>query len=748
MSKWIIKHRWWIIVSAWIISLAAGIGIPYTHIDTDVEAMVPARMEARVNTDKIEEMFGGSDMIMLMVRHEDVLDPELMKRVRDLSDGLASIDGIERVMSLFTTNDIHQEYGTLTVSPAVPFNPETAAERENLRNSLLNNDLAMGMVISEDFTLTAIMGTVSRGFDSDLLVEAVDSLIMAHPGLGEILTGGYPVVYHAITADITKDLWLLLPIALLLMVAILWISFRDIKGVLLPFSVVVMSILLSMGIMALFGWKIAMVTILLPVMMIAIANNYGIHVFTRYQETLNGNKPLSRVKQINEILRVLSWPVILTALTTIAGILGLLTHIIVPARQVGVLAALGIAWALALSLLYIPALLSLLSKPRAHKVIKPTIQPALRLLEMLGSTITRHPVRVLVAGGIITLFFALGLPRLKVEGNTINFFKDDDPVKKSAVLIDQHFGGSQIVSVLFSGDCKDPELLKRIDRYEKELKEKQGVGQVMSLATVVRLLSKSLLEPDDPLYDAIPDSREAVAQYLELYSMSGDPSDFEQMVDFNYENTQMIVRLNDGSSQTVLDRVSDITSMTQNDPAFTMTGGVGLISAQMNNQLIKGQRNSLISALLVVCLMVGFIFRNWKSGLYAFTTLGVACVVLFGTMGWLRIPLDAATTLLSSVMIGVGVDYTIHYLWRHRHEEQEGSSAGEAVRKTLTTTGRGIIYNALSVMAGFSVLMISTFKPIQFFGLLVLISILSCMAGAMVLVPSLLIVNKKKPTHV
>ncbi|MCD6332668.1 MAG: MMPL family transporter, partial [Bacteroidales bacterium] len=137
-----------------------------------------------------------------------------------------------------------------------------------------------------------------------------------------------------------------------------------------------------------------------------------------------------------------------------------------------------------------------------------------------------------------------------------------------------------------------------------------------------------------------------------------------------------------------------------------------------------------------VTLLVGLIFRSFQAGLLSLIPLGMATLILFGLMGWLGIRLDAATTLLSSVMIGVGVDYTIHYLWRHRDEIRSGKTHPEAIVHTLPTTGKGIAFNALSVMVGFSVLIFSAFNPIRFFGFLVVISILACLAGAMLIIPA------------
>jgi len=744
VHKKIHKYRWLIISLCWAAALVFALIIPKTKIDPDVEAMVPDKLPSRIHTNQIEDIFGGTNMIVVLLESDDILKPSTLERIEQISFGFEDCALISKTISLFTLKEIKGEQGMMLVNPAIPFIPENPEEKQTLKQLLAENDLVNGAVISDDFTKSLIIGNLQKDTDSREIMSVVDSIISAHPGPEQVYIGGFPAVSNALTKNIGKDLWILLPVALLLMIITLWFSFRDFKGVFLPFAVVVISILVAMGLMAILSWELTMVSILLPVMLIAIGNNYGIHVITRYKE-VQGNHPLKQpLEHIRDVLTQLSWPVLLTAATTIAGVLGLLTHVIVPAKQVGILAAIGIFIALILSLLFIPSNLFVF-KSRSRKNGKPAESKLIvKILDKISSWTTIHPKRCILIWGIITIILGAGVVKLQVEGNTLNFFDSEDDVYVSAEKIDKHFGGSQTISVLFSGDCKDPKLLQRLDHYEKVLGDHPEAGQTMSIASVIRLMSKALLDPADPGYDEIPESRLAVAQYLELYSMSGDPSDFEQLVDFNYENAHLLIRISNSSSQAVLRLVDDIKEMIDDDPYAQFVGGIGLIQAELTDNLIVGQRNSLIFALLIVSILVGLIFRSWKAGAISLIPLGSACIILFGLMGWLGIKLDAATTLLSSVMIGVGVDYTIHYLWRYRNERRLGKSISQAIHHSLTTTGKGIAYNAFTVMLGFSVLIASSFGPIRFFGFLVLVSILACFIGAIVLIPAVIRVFKPK----
>jgi len=197
-------------------------------------------------------------------------------------------------------------------------------------------------------------------YSDDLLINGIREVIKNHPGPEEVLLGGMPYIRYSISGSINHDLAILLPVAIFLMVLMLYVSFKEWKGVLLPFLVVMMSLMLSFGVMALLGWQISLISVLLPIMLIAIANDYGIHMVTLYQELAQGKESLSMAEICKRIYKDLRRPILVTGFTTIAGILGLLTHKMIPAAQIGLLAAIGIGFSLMLSIWFVPALLSYL----------------------------------------------------------------------------------------------------------------------------------------------------------------------------------------------------------------------------------------------------------------------------------------------------------------------------------------------------------------------------------------------------
>ncbi|MEA3391479.1 MAG: MMPL family transporter [Candidatus Marinimicrobia bacterium] len=747
IENFIIKYRLAIIIIFPILTLLFAFGLMHLEIEPDINDMIPSTMASRIQTDHIESIFDSNNLIVVVLETDDVLDPTTLKRVKTLTRVFQRHGDIERVTSLYTLKQIKNENGAMIVDPAVKRTPISMEARETLRTDLRSNTLAYGTVVSGDFTKTAILLTPKKNIDDNDLVQKIEVILQEVGGSEKIYTGGLPVVNATIIKDIFKDVVYLLPIGFIFMTAMLYFAFKQMRGVLLPFGAVLMAIILSFGLMPLLGWKIAIVTILMPVILIAVANDYGIHMVAKYNELLEAHPEWSKKELARQTFNSLKYPILITGITTVVGILGLFVHIIVHARQLGLLASLGITWAVALSLLFIPATLSYLPKRTPKKKIR-NGKHQKRLLDKLLPKLSRfiigHPKKIVIISLLLSLIIALGIFNLKIDGNVENFFKENHTVKVSSKLINENFGGAQTLSILFEGDIKDPALLKRMEAYENNLLENPDIGKVTSVVNAIKEISKGLYDSENSLYDRIPDTKEAVAQYMELYYMNGDPDDFEQLIDFDYKKAQMIIRINKADGYIIKNVVKQIKSLTRDDPNVTMLGGEALIKSDMNLAIVNGQVKSLTLAIVAIMIILMIVFRSFWAGIFASLPLLLAESILFGLMGYFQVRLDAATALLSSVMIGVGIDYTIHFLWRYRDEYRESGSMQKGIQRALQGSGKGIIFNAWSVIVGFAALVFSSFLPIQYFGFLVVISITVCLVAALVLVPAMCLIFKPK----
>jgi len=746
LSDAVVKHPWFFIVFFVGVSLFVGSFVRNAELDPDMLNMMDKSLPSRVSMDRIENIFGGTEMMMIILETDDVLNTDTLKRAKDISKQMVRVSEFDRVLSLFELKDIRGESGEMIVDPAVKRIPRDDEQREELRRNIIDNELVYKNVVSEDFKATAIIGMVRGGVNDEVILSKVNKILKESPGPEKLTIGGTPFVRASIAEGMEYDLQVFFPAGLLIMLVFLFFCFKQLRGVFLPFVVVVLSIMFTMGLIPILGWKIQVLMVILPVMLIAIANDYGIHLIARYQEDNYPGNDLTSKGLAQNMIQKLGIPVLATAITTIVGMLCLLSHRLVPAKEMGILAGVGIGWAFVGSILFIPAVIAVLPKSKPIVDLKNKQKKVSLLDRALAATarfVSRNPRRILAASALIAVIMGVGISFVIIDANPNSDFPENHPVRQANNLIDKYFGGGVSMSLLAEGDIKDPEVLHKIDELERALEAHEYVGQTSSLAKVVSRMNK-VMNDGNPEYDRVPQTREAIAQYLLLYSMNGDPDDFDTMVDFPYENAHLTARINTFSSPKISEMVDFVEDFVEKQPdsPFTAVSGFAVFFNDLVNIIITGQIYSLTLSLFMITLLVAVLFRSIWAGLMASLTMVLAMIILFGLMGYGGIFLNTAAALLSSIMIGVGVDYTIHFMWRYREERRGGQNPEGAVVETLTTVGRGIVFNALSVAVGFTALLLSTFVPLRFFGFLVIVSVLACLLGALVLLPAIVLVFK------
>jgi len=743
MSERIIKYRGFIVITSILLTLLSLFLLPRLEINPNLDKYVPDRLENKTYLRELNSIFGSSEMILVMLGTDDVVNEATLQRLRSLADELSKVEGIDRCISPFDAMEISFEDGFMLMEPFMEKDFQTISDPGSLKSRIKANQMA-SRFFAEDFSLVSLI--LTKNSDTpDTVIEELRAVIDQHPGNEEVLMGGLPFIRYSISGNIRSDMLVLVPLALVFMVTMLYFFFRQWRGVFLPFIIVAMSIILSFGVMALLGWTISLITILMPIMLIAIANNYGIHLIARYQELAKepGSKTMKEIsKQIYNDLKI---PIIITGLTTIGGVLGLLTHSMIPAAQLGILASLGIGFALILSLWFLPAMLSYLKLSEAPSTTKKNkTMLADRWLNKFSRWVTYHPRLIAGIAIFISITGIVGVFFLKVDTNIEGYFLGKSEVRRSIELVNEKFGGSQNISILFEGDVLLPEILTRMESYEEEIKKEPAVGNVNSPVTLLKELSKGFYYPDEVGYNQVPASAEEAYQFLEVFAMGGNEETMEQFIDYDYEHARILISLKDGGNRAGKLLLNNLKELTKDDPNVRFITGNGLTKIELADMVINGQIKSLIFAMVVIFILLSIIFRSPKAGILSSVPLSVAIVVLFGLMGILGISLDIATALLSSIMIGIGIDYTIHFLWRFKVERAKGLDHKEAARITLITAGRGILFNAVSVIIGFLALSLSYFEPMRYFSALIVISIVTCLISALLLVPAIVIITKPR----
>jgi len=714
------------------------------NINPDLQALIPSDDPDVIRMEELEEEFGGLDVILISYHAHDVFSGESLEMINQLTWDLEALPQIDHIISLTNYESILSDEESMSVDKFIQEIPATKAESDSLASKANSDPMLNRLLVSEDRQYSAIMIFSKPEAEEVSTVESLQSVLLPFQQQHhDLRLGGMPVIRAQISDDIAHDTRTFIPAGMVLIALLLYFSFRSRRGVVLPLLVVFLSIMGTLGLMSWFGLMLSVISSIMPIMLIAVASAYGIHIITRYFEDCAELPAEANTKEVvTSVIEHMLRPLFLAGLTTVIGFLSLLSHILPASREVGVLTAFGVILAFGISITLIPAVLVLTKKPSLDRQSKNTANRLLsRVLVRIGRLVFHHRNLIYAAFAILTIVATIGIPYVELDSNPLNYYAPDSKVRVVNNIIDSHFGGSTTMSVVVEGDIKSPEVLKQVDQIQEFLNGREGIGYTMAITDFVKLMNQSM-NGGDPAYYKIPDSRELVSQYLLLYSWESSDGYLDSYVDYDYQTAQIVVRLNTMDVYYMVDLQKELNQFldenihVENHPK---SEGYAVLLGNLMPMMVKGQIRSLVLSVLLAALVTGLVFRSLSAALISAMPLAFAITGVFGLMGYLGIYLNTATSMLSSIMIGIGIDYTIHFLFRFRTEIRKGLGDEEAIVKTLSTTGQGIIINGFSVMVGFAVCMLSTFIPIFFFGWLISVSIFMCLIAALTLLPLVLI---------
>jgi hypothetical protein len=737
------KYPRTVISSCALVTLLFLWQIPQLTLDPSLKQIIPQDHPVIVNIDLVDELFGGSEILILGVRSDKLLTESTLLKFEAFQDSLEDIDTFVRVFSLYTAKNIISSDDGFIVEGFLDSYPITESQITELKDKLRDNDLIYGSIITRDFSGMAFICQLSSAIDYDEieLIGRIQALIDRFSGPEEIYISGLPYMRSGISIDMRKDMKTFMPFGIFLMIILLSLSFRSWLGVFLPFLVVIISIIWTFGLMSILGFTLPFIGVIIPVMLIAIANDYGIHIIAHYYEYTREEKNRTKSEIITRTLKSLGRPIFIAGLTTVVGFLSLMGHILPKVQEIGVFTSFGIGVAFMMSILLIPAVLSLTRSPQILEA-DTSFTKMNQFLHGWAAFFMRFKKPFLFITAVLLIIVSLGIGRIVVDTNPVHYYREESPIRINSAAITEMFGGASQMSVIIEGDIKDPTVLRKIEKLSYHLEKQPLVSQTNSIVDQIKKMH-SAFHGGDPAYEVIPDDRFLVAQYLFLYSLTGDESDFDQFLDDidEPENAHLVVRLTNVRTaviNAIMDDAQDYIRANFRETPMKITGPAAMIG-ELADMVVKGQIRSLMISICIIFLIMAYVFRSWTGGIFAVVPLGTAILFVFGLMGYFKIELNMATAMLSSILIGVGIDYTVHFLWHLREHIREGLALDDAIFTTMRISGKGIVFNALSVIIGFSVLSLSAFLPVYFFGFLITLSISMCLFGALAMLPALII---------
>lgn len=711
-------------------------------LETDLNEYMPKTHPAFIASDEAENLFGIKDAILLVVEHpQSIYNTETLSKIEAITFALEQeFSEIETggVTSLATADNIKSDDGFLEVQSFYEGLVEREEDLAQLKQEIESNSMIWGRNVSKDGTATLIIAELKEHTDSKALQAKLETWIQQWEGPERILVAGRPIVEASLAQLGPRDMAIMFPLVIITMIILLYLLLRSIRDTILNMIIVLFGTLLSFGAMTLFGVPIYAVDTMIPVMLIAIGVAYGIHMHNTIHYLMQEEANLSRKELAEKTLKQMTKPIIMTALTTAIGFLALMSSEVLPVRYFGLFAALGVLGEMVLALLLFPASIHLLGKPSYHHPggVKNADQNS-KSFARTQRLLMDHPLMIVIVSLSILLMGIWGTSMVWIDTSFLANFEKSSPIVQTDQLVNTKFGGTSTLNIILSseheGTMKEPQVLMAMESMQAELEAEAVVGNTLSLATFIKQMNLVMEENEEGKF-SIPDSQELISQYLLLYEFSGDPKSLEKVVDYAYRTANITVQVKSDSSS-VLNQLIDLVDSYR--PFFASQGieigfaGSGYKAFVFSELLLEGQIISLIISFGIIVLLLALLFKNLWVGIIGIVPIALTAVVNFAVMGFLGIPLSSATALITSIAIGIGVDYAIHFLEHYSNVRLEGMAGREASSDTFVHTGRAIVLNAIAVMGGFAILLFSVFPPNRQVGALIVLNMATSAIGTL-----------------
>ncbi|WP_253704012.1 efflux RND transporter permease subunit [Treponema denticola] len=849
------------------ITLFFALQIIRLNFDNNNFRFIPKNDPSRISAKKIADIFGEDVPILIGIerRFSTIIDKEFLDEVKQLDEKLKEIDLVKNTTLI--TNTTHIDIGEegIVSEPIIP--PDYSGTEEEIKavkHKLRNWDMYERSLVSEDLHATQIfvfLNVTNEESGSPETIAACRKIMKLTESWNfpdsKIYLTGTPIFNEIVNEATAHDLSFLVPLVIIVVLGVLFLSFKRFTGVFLPLLTVICSVIWSLGAMALFNVPLSILSTILPIILIAVGSAYGIHVINHYYDEVVQDDSISKEEHKEQVVKALSEvirPVFLAALTTFAGFVSFCFTSVVPIFEFGIFSSFGVAAAFLISITLIPGILILRGPKKPSMRWASKKDNTSRLDRGIASTfviIAEHSRSVILFVGLIVVFSILGVKKLVIDNVLMEYFDKDVAVIQSDSFMRKHFGGSKVLEMVIKAkdgsDILRPDILKAIDDLSYFLEEEiEDVGKVTSIVPLIKRLNQvynadespeeiskgsqgagediNEAEPSDDFGDfgnfeeesddadtqLAKNTSKPKKQYsqeeimailneaaeertkknlpaeklvyefgkkvnykgLAYYEIPTDPKKYgrnsqeelsaimqnylillgkntEGFLDNNTNPKTLKVNIQlrtvgQQDTDKVLEEINEFVSLKFPKDVIAETGGFVLVEKTLNKLVVESQLISVGISLFIVFIILSIYYRSAFAGLFGIIPLALSILINFGIMGRLGIKLNIGTAMVASFAIGIGVDYTIHLLAAYHKCFLKTKGSGQFLYLTFLGSGKAILFNAVSVGAGFAVLMLSKFNMLSELGFLIALIMITSSLGSLTILPVLLNLMKPK----
>ena len=705
-------------------------------IDPTIERLLPEDGRDRAVFERAKETFGDSDAVLVAVHFDEVFTPESIEKIDTLTRRMAELPGIRQASSLANAPNPLASGDSLELSSFAEQARSDPASIANFPAQIAANPIYRDALVSQDGKIVAFaisLGDLDEeSFRRQDYVGKIRELSREVTGSSQIWITGGPVIKAATVSAIINTLEFTLPTVFALIVLMLLVVSRSVIGMLAGALTILIALVWTLASAVLLDIPINLVTAIVPPLLLTLGLSYSVHMQADYF-ALRDQLPARRVEHV---LGKVGPGLFLSGATTVAGFLALMPQALPAIQQFAALSALGVTYAMLLTLVFLPSLLGLKNKIVVRAPLgEQFFERAARRIAVFDLRWRNWIIAIAVLTIPVDLFFA---SKIHVGTEYIKSFDEEEPVRQDFNAINQAFNGASIVSILIETHVNDaltdPALVGEIERLQQWLRQQPEVGGVVSYVDHLKLINQSLNEGDAAYY-RVPSEAAAIKQLL----VFGGSSEIKRAIDSRFRTALLTIRINVDSSaqiQQFIQRTESRLAQLQPPLNAELTGS-SVLATRAVNAITSGQVTSLAIASFAIWVMLSLMFTSMRAALIAMLPNLLPLALYFGTLGITGVSLNPTTSMIASIVLGIAVDDTIHFLARFNADARATGNETAAVKSALSSILRPVTFTVLSLCVGFLVFTGSELKNQVQFGALASFTLLLAWFADILLTPAL-----------
>jgi len=708
-------HPWLVLCGVFLVTVLAAaplVDLPNQRlriaVDMSTNRLLPQDQEGRAFYDYVRKAFGSDETMVVALSADDVFTHDVLSRISRIAERLARVEGVHHVVAITNVANVRGNEDGIDIRPFVKDIPTDPAALAALKAEALGNPIYAGNLVSKDARTAAIVVEFLDFKDSDFIDKGIDDQIdtiaREEAGPVEVYVTGGPHLKVAQIRYQLGDLRVSLPLMIAALAVVLGLSFRTLRGVVLPLVAVIVALVWTLGFEAWLGNELTITTLLVPPMLMILGVAYSVHVISEYYDIMREDRTATSGHVVERSLEGVFLAAVLTAGTTAAGFLSEVLTPIEAIQDFGYMAVVGVIFTFLVSLTLTPALLAILPRPRRLASTEEVTEDSLfgRVMLRLAEFNLRNKRAVFWFWGAVSALSILAATQLTVGNESLRFLPEQARPRLDFDAVNQKLNGANAFQVVVQADdpatFKQPDNLRALESLQQWLGEQKEIGGSTGLVDFVKLLNRAFHE-NDPAHLAVPETDRLTGQLLFL----GASDELEGYVDARYQLTNIQVRTTVYDTELVIALVKRIEArLTQLPPHLhgKVTGN-SILMTQVVDNLIWGQVQSIIGALVMIYALLCVMFLSLRMGIVALIPNVIPVAVYFGALGLTGITLNFATSIIAPMALGVAIDDTIHYFARFNTEAKRLADERQATINVLRIVGRPVLYSTFSLCVGF-----------------------------------------------